>query len=262
LTLPANPASWDASHLGIFNINLSVSRSRQTIRGLKCLIGQKDAKLPIKRLPTRSYWKITCLHPQAASAARHSVDPSRSVPLSTAISLDMDQLIMQKRLGHQKSQWNFRGDGQTQMQPLRYQHIVLQPEINDTRIQAAFLKAEPRPWNLSWRKTWRCFWTKAQNNLSCSCSCSYASDFSIDSVCSLSRTCIWIVLKHHTAIYIWISTRRCKIIQLYTLSIFCLDWCILMLTDGQQPVAWPRQQKPMKAFVGSSKTWTQRLCTT
>lgn len=129
---------------------------------------------------------MTCLHPQAASAARHSVDPSRSVPLSTAISLDMDQLIMQKRLGHQQSQWNFHGDGQTQMQPLRYQHIVLQPEINDTRIQAAFLKAEPRPWNLSWRKTWRCFWTKAQSNVSSSCSSSYASDFSIDSVCSLS----------------------------------------------------------------------------
>ena len=123
---------------------------------------------------------MTCLHPQAASAARHSVDPSRSVPLSTAISLDMDQLIMQKRLGHQQSQWNFHGDGQTQMQPLRYQHIVLQPEINDTRIQAAFLKAEPRPWNLSWRKTWRCFWTKAQSNVSSSCSSSYASDFSID----------------------------------------------------------------------------------
>jgi len=61
---------------------------------------------------------LKLLRAAAASAARHSVDPSRSVPLSTAISLDMDQLIMQK-----------------------YQHIVLQPEINDTRIQAAFLKA-------------------------------------------------------------------------------------------------------------------------
>lgn len=36
--------------------------------------------------------------PEAVSAARHSVDPSRVVPVSTAISLDMDQLIMEKQL--------------------------------------------------------------------------------------------------------------------------------------------------------------------
>jgi len=40
---------------------------------------------------------------KAASAAKHSVDPARTVSLSTAISLDMDQLIMEKCLGARRS---------------------------------------------------------------------------------------------------------------------------------------------------------------
>lgn len=61
---------------------------------------------------------LQLLRKAASSAAKHSVDPARSVSLSTAISLDMDQLIMEK-----------------------YQRIVLQPEINDTRMQTAFINA-------------------------------------------------------------------------------------------------------------------------
>eukprot|EP00933_Yihiella_yeosuensis_P080590 TRINITY_DN94042_c0_g1_i1.p1 TRINITY_DN94042_c0_g1~~TRINITY_DN94042_c0_g1_i1.p1 ORF type:complete len:509 (-),score=84.76 TRINITY_DN94042_c0_g1_i1:408-1886(-) len=58
------------------------------------------------------------LQKAATSCLRHSADISRSVPLSQAVSADIDAYIMQK-----------------------YERIVLQPEIHDPLLQDAFLNS-------------------------------------------------------------------------------------------------------------------------
>eukprot|EP00439_Symbiodinium_sp_Y106_P073248 s74_g13.t1 len=55
---------------------------------------------------------------KATSAARHSADLSRTTPLQTAIAMDIDDVLMQK-----------------------YERIVLQPELNNAKLQEAFLNA-------------------------------------------------------------------------------------------------------------------------
>ncbi|CAE6914000.1 ANK1 [Symbiodinium natans] len=59
---------------------------------------------------------IKLVREAATSAARHSADLSRTTPLKTAIAMDLDDVLMQK-----------------------YERIVLQPELNNAKLQEAFL---------------------------------------------------------------------------------------------------------------------------
>lgn len=59
---------------------------------------------------------IKLVREAATSAARHSADLSRTTPLKTAIAMDIDDMLMQK-----------------------YERIVLQPELNNAKLQEAFL---------------------------------------------------------------------------------------------------------------------------